>query len=105
MSLLHLCYDHLLVQVMLVRRKDTGYLYAMKTLRKSEIVQKNQIAHVKAERDILSSADNDWLVRLYYSFQDKAHLYFVMEYVPVRLDVMILILISYMIDGAFRVAI
>ena len=71
-------------EVMLVRRKDTDYLYAMKTLRKSEIVQKGQIAHVKAERDILSTADNDWLVRLYYSFQDKANLYFVMEYVPVR---------------------
>jgi serine/threonine protein kinase len=68
---------------MLVRRKETQQLYAMKTLRKSEIVQKNQIAHVKAERDILSAADNEWLVRLFYSFQDKENLYFVMEYVPV----------------------
>ena len=71
-------------KVMLVRRKETQQLYAMKTLRKSEIVQKNQIAHVKAERDILSAADNEWLVRLFYSFQDKENLYFVMEYVPVR---------------------
>lgn len=69
-------------EVMLVRKKDTQQLYAMKTLRKSEIVQRNQVARVKAERDILSAADNEWLVKLFYSFQDKDNLYFVMEYVP-----------------------
>jgi len=37
---------------------------------------------VKAERDILAEADNDWVVKLYYSFQDKDNLYFVMDYIP-----------------------
>ena len=27
------------------------------------------MAHVKAERDILAEADNEWVVKLYYSFQ------------------------------------
>ena len=67
----------------LVRRKDTHALYAMKSLRKADIVRQNQVAHVKAEREILASADNEWIVRLYYSFQDVEFLYFVMEYVPV----------------------
>jgi len=41
-----------------------------------------QHAHVKAERDILAEADSKWIVRLYFSFQDERHLYFIMEYVP-----------------------
>ncbi|XP_017267512.1 serine/threonine-protein kinase LATS1 [Kryptolebias marmoratus] len=69
-------------EVCLARKEDTGSLYAMKTLRKKDVLLRNQVAHVKAERDILAEADNEWVVRLYYSFQDKDNLYFVMEYIP-----------------------
>lgn len=41
----------------------------MKTLRKADVLKRNQVAHVKAERDILAEADNEWVVKLYYSFQ------------------------------------
>ena len=33
---------------------------------KSQVLLRNQIAHVKAERDILKEADNEWIVKLYY---------------------------------------
>ncbi len=69
-------------EVALVRKIDTEQLYAMKTLRKRDVLQRNQEAHVKAERDILAEADNEWVVKLYYSFQDKENLYFVMDYIP-----------------------
>ncbi|KAK1805531.1 hypothetical protein P4O66_019830 [Electrophorus voltai] len=69
-------------EVCLARKVDTGALYAMKTLRKKDVLLRNQVAHVKAERDILAEADNEWVVRLYYSFQDKENLYFVMDYIP-----------------------
>ncbi|UYV71370.1 LATS1 [Cordylochernes scorpioides] len=69
-------------EVALVRKTDTNQLYAMKTLRKDDVLKRNQVAHVKAERDILAEADNEWVVKLYYSFQDKDHLYFVMDYIP-----------------------
>ena len=69
-------------EVALVRKKDVGSLYAMKTLTKSNVIKRNQVAHVKAERDILAEADNEWVVKLYYSFQDEQNLYFVMDYVP-----------------------
>lgn len=61
---------------------DTNQLYAMKTLRKTDILKRNQFAHVKAERDILAEADNEWVVKLYYSFQDEKNLYLVMDYIP-----------------------
>ncbi|XP_063773586.1 serine/threonine-protein kinase LATS1 isoform X2 [Pseudophryne corroboree] len=69
-------------EVCLARKTDTNALYAMKTLRKKDVLLRNQVAHVKAERDILAEADNEWVVRLYYSFQDKDNLYFVMDYIP-----------------------
>ncbi|KAF7709367.1 serine/threonine-protein kinase LATS2 [Silurus meridionalis] len=69
-------------EVCLTRKVDTEALYAMKTLRKKDVLNRNQVAHVKAERDILSEADNEWVVRLYYSFQDRDSLYFVMDYIP-----------------------
>ena len=56
-------------EVALVRKNDCHRLYAMKTLRKSDVLKRNQVAHVKAERDILAEADNEWVVKLYYSFQ------------------------------------
>uniref|UniRef100_A0A674N262 non-specific serine/threonine protein kinase n=1 Tax=Takifugu rubripes TaxID=31033 RepID=A0A674N262_TAKRU len=69
-------------EVCLTRKVDTCALYAMKTLRKKDVLNRNQVAHVKAERDILAEADNEWVVRLYYSFQDRESLYFVMDYIP-----------------------
>lgn len=56
-------------EVTLVRKIDTHQLYAMKTLRKVDVLKRNQVAHVKAERDILAEADNEWVVKLYFSFQ------------------------------------
>lgn len=66
----------------MVRKTDANQLYAMKTLRKTDILKRNQFAHVKAERDILAEADNEWVVKLYYSFQDEKNLYLVMDYIP-----------------------
>lgn len=69
-------------EVALVRKSDTNALYAIKTLRKADVLQRNQVGHVKAERDILAEANNDWVVKLYYSFQDSDNLYYVMDYIP-----------------------
>jgi serine/threonine kinase 38 len=41
---------------------------------------KNQVAHVKAERDVLVKAKNPWVVELKFSFQDEKHLYLIMEF-------------------------
>ena len=55
--------------VTLVQKQDMGTLYAMKSLRKVEVWRCNRTAHVKAERDTLSEADNEWFVKLHFSFQ------------------------------------
>ncbi|VDM49742.1 unnamed protein product [Toxocara canis] len=74
--------DFTSLKVRLVQKVDTGHVYAMKILRKSEMLEKEQTAHVRAERDILSEADCEWVVKMYFSFQDPANLYLVMEFLP-----------------------
>merc|ERR1712173_258305 len=66
--------------VRLVQKIDNGHVYAMKVLRKSEMVEKEQVAHVRAERDILVEVDHTWVVKMFYSFQDQENLYLVMEF-------------------------
>jgi len=67
-------------EVRVVLKKDNDQVYAMKTMRKKEMIDADHVKHIKAERDLLSVADNPWLVRLIYSFQDDIYLYLVMEY-------------------------
>ncbi|KAM9909086.1 hypothetical protein OXX69_005761, partial [Metschnikowia pulcherrima] len=69
-------------EVRLVQKRDTGKIYAMKTLLKAEMYKKDQLAHVKAERDVLAGSDSPWVVSLYYSFQDAVNLYLIMEFLP-----------------------
>ncbi|EJD01242.1 AGC/NDR protein kinase [Fomitiporia mediterranea MF3/22] len=69
-------------EVRLVQKTDTGKIYAMKTLKKDEMLKKDQLAHVRAERDVLAESNSPWVVQLFYSFQDAAYLYLIMEFLP-----------------------
>ncbi|CAH1760979.1 2427_t:CDS:2 [Entrophospora sp. SA101] len=69
-------------EVRLVQKADTAKIYAMKTLRKAEMFKKDQLAHVRSERDVLAECDSPWVVQLYYSFQDPSYLYLIMEFLP-----------------------
>ena len=54
----------------------------MKILRKADMLEKEQVAHVRAERDVLVEADHQWVVKMFYSFQDPINLYLIMEFLP-----------------------
>lgn len=68
--------------VRLCQKKDSGEIYAMKQMRKDEMVFKNQVHHVRAEKDALSIAKDSWVIKLHYTFQDDSFLYMVMDYLP-----------------------
>jgi serine/threonine kinase 38 len=55
-------------EVRICRIKETGEVVAMKKMKKQEMLYKNQVSHVKAERDVLIKAKNPWVVELKYSF-------------------------------------
>jgi serine/threonine protein kinase len=56
-------------EVRVVKKKTDGNVYAMKVMKKTEMLKKNQVAHIRAERDVLALCDNPWVVRLNFSFQ------------------------------------
>eukprot|EP01138_Halocafeteria_seosinensis_P016422 gb/GECG01016753.1/.p1 GENE.gb/GECG01016753.1/~~gb/GECG01016753.1/.p1 ORF type:complete len:517 (+),score=87.26 gb/GECG01016753.1/:1-1551(+) len=67
-------------EVRLVRKRDTNEIFAMKIMKKEAMVLKNQVAHVKAERDAMADSLEDWVVNLHYAFQDDENLYLVMDF-------------------------
>ena len=71
-------------KVLLVKKADsnqTNYrLYAMKIIKKSEVVKYDLGDHIKLERDILQKNRNRFLVKLKYAFQTPSNIYLVMEY-------------------------
>ncbi|KAG5127689.1 hypothetical protein AAZX31_10G171200 [Glycine max] len=69
-------------EVRVCREKTTGHVYAMKKLKKSEMLRRGQVEHVKAERNLLAEVDSNCIVKLYCSFQDEEYLYLIMEYLP-----------------------
>lgn len=69
-------------EVKLVQKKADNQVYAMKSLIKTEMFKKDQLAHVRAERDILAESDSPWVVKLYTTFQDANFLYMLMEFLP-----------------------
>ncbi|KAK5127700.1 hypothetical protein LTR08_004327 [Meristemomyces frigidus] len=69
-------------QVYLASKKDTREICALKVMSKKLLYKLDEVRHVLTERDILTTANSDWLVRLLYSFQDDSSIYLAMEYVP-----------------------
>ncbi|TYI00677.1 hypothetical protein ES332_A11G150600v1 [Gossypium tomentosum] len=69
-------------EVRVCREQTTGQVYAMKKLKKSEMLRRGQVEHVKAERNLLAEVDSNCIVKLYCSFQDEDYLYLIMEYLP-----------------------
>ncbi|KAI1493125.1 hypothetical protein F5X96DRAFT_667022 [Biscogniauxia mediterranea] len=67
--------------VYLSKKKSTGEYFAIKVLKKADMVAKNQVTNVKAERAIMMwQGESDFVAKLYWTFSSKDYLYLVMEY-------------------------
>ncbi|KAG8454805.1 hypothetical protein GDO86_001139 [Hymenochirus boettgeri] len=67
--------------VYLVRHKETRQRFAIKKINKQNLILRNQIQQVFVERDILTFAENPFVVSMFCSFETRRHLCMVMEYV------------------------
>ena len=69
-------------EVRMVGKRNCDEIYALKIMRKKVMFERNQVEHLRAERDILAQThfNNEWVVKMYHSFQDDDNLYLVMEY-------------------------
>ena len=75
-------------KVILVKDQKSSKLYAMKTLKKAEILINDRdvinlnVERTFAERTILSQLEHPNIVKLFYSFHDQNKLYLILQYVP-----------------------
>jgi len=67
-------------KVFLVREIKTTEMFALKVLRKDNIIKRNQVEHTRTERSVLGYVDHPFIVGLKMAFQSKDKLYFVLDY-------------------------
>lgn len=65
-------------KVMLVRKKDSQKLYALKSMKKKYIEQKKQEGRIMMEKNILKELNHPFLVYMNSSFQSETKLFFVL---------------------------
>ena len=69
-------------QVLLVKKRSGGKLYAMKVLHKADILKRNQLRHTLTERSVLQSVKHPFIVQMHHSFQSAHQLFLVRSLVP-----------------------
>lgn len=65
------------LQVLLVRKRACGRLFAMKVLNKADILTRNQLRHTLTERSVLQSVRHPFIVQMHFSFQSQHQLFLV----------------------------
>ncbi|KAF1662140.1 Serine/threonine-protein kinase N2, partial [Aptenodytes patagonicus] len=71
--------------VLLAQYKPTGKLYAIKALKKKDIIRRDEIDSLNCEKrifEVVNSSDHPFLVNMFACFQTPHHACFVMEYTP-----------------------
>lgn len=68
--------------VSLCQKIDTNEIFAVKTISKYRLFNRNRLKTVLSENHILKSISFPFIVHLFYAFQDKENFYFVLEFVP-----------------------
>ena len=68
-------------KVLLCRRRNSkGDLFALKVIKKQQIIDTNHLEHTIAERMIMSCLNHPFLVSMSHAFQSDRKIYFVMEF-------------------------
>ena len=67
-------------RVFLAKKRATGDIFAIKAIKKRDLVFRNTISRLKEERDALVLAANPFVIKLFYAFSSARHVYFVTEY-------------------------
>ncbi|KAL1115701.1 hypothetical protein AAG570_005991, partial [Ranatra chinensis] len=58
---------------------DRTRSFALKQMKKSQIVETRQQQHIKSEKEIMGEANCEFIVKLYKTFKDRKYLYMLME--------------------------
>ncbi|KAK2963228.1 putative RAC family serine/threonine-protein kinase like protein [Blattamonas nauphoetae] len=67
-------------KVILVRKKNTDNYYALKILRKSDIIEGDQVQHILTEKNVLQQINHPFIINLRFAFQTEKKLFLVMDF-------------------------
>ena len=67
-------------KVILVKYYENDKIYAMKILKKEDIIKRKQIEHIKTERFLLEKLNHPFITKLKFAFQDEQKLYLITEF-------------------------
>lgn len=70
---------------MAIKKNDPSQVFAIKTIKKSDIIKKNMVSAAVTERNALALSRSPFCVHLYYSLQNSDSIFLVMEYMVVDL--------------------
>lgn len=68
-------------QVWQVRMKDTGEIFAMKSLDKKDIIEQDLVQHTIVEREVMLTIKHPFIINLNYAFQTEDKLHFILDYI------------------------
>lgn len=68
-------------RVHLVQSRHNHRFYAIKVLKKAQVVRMRQVEHTNDERRMLAEVKHPFLITLWGTFQDAKNLYMVMDFV------------------------
>lgn len=68
-------------RVHLVRSVHNNRYYAIKVLKKAQVVKMKQVEHTNDERRMLKLVEHPFLIRMWGTFQDPRNLFMVMDYI------------------------
>ena len=66
-------------KVFKVKKRDSGVIYAMKSMSKKQLINNNQVRYAVTEALIMKELDHAYVLKLMYTFQTPDYLHMVME--------------------------
>lgn len=67
-------------KVFLVEKKDNNKLYAIKVIKKLDIIKRNFFDNLKSEKAIMEKVDNPFVVKMEYCFTSPTYIFFAMQF-------------------------
>ena len=79
MAIFYLLIFYFTRKVFIARKKSTDDLYAIKILKKEDMIKKNMVSQALAEKKVMALSNTPFVVKLFYAFHSRNFLFLVID--------------------------